>query len=81
MEQVFMDIACLSADVRQETSHMELCPDAMLSQVASMTPYSDYNQSPRNMYQVRVIDWSTDCLNNYSLLSSNDTYPNFNMLP
>ena len=54
MEQVFMDIACLSADVREETSHMELCPDAMLSQVASMTPYSDYNQSPRNMYQVSV---------------------------
>ena len=60
MEQVFMDIACLSADVREETTHMELCPDAMLSQVASMTPYSDYNQSPRNMYQVRVTDGLTD---------------------
>ena len=26
----------------------------MLSVVASMTPFSDYNQSPRNMYQVRI---------------------------
>ena len=26
----------------------------MLSAVASMTPYSDFNQSPRNMYQCQV---------------------------
>ncbi len=26
----------------------------MLSVVASMTPYSDYNQSPRNMYQCQM---------------------------
>ena len=26
----------------------------MLSIVASMTPFSDYNQSPRNMYQCQM---------------------------
>jgi DNA-directed RNA polymerase I subunit RPA2 len=52
MEQVFMEIACVSDDVRPETTHMELNPGTMLSQIASLTPFSDYNQSPRNMYQV-----------------------------
>lgn len=28
---------------------------SMLSVVASLTPYSDFNQSPRNMYQVRPL--------------------------
>lgn len=39
MEQVFMDIACLAEDKRAETTHMELGPGIMLSQVASMTPF------------------------------------------
>jgi DNA-directed RNA polymerase I subunit RPA2 len=54
MEQVFMDIACLAEDKREETTHMELSPGVMLSQIASMTPFSDYNQSPRNMYQCQM---------------------------
>lgn len=55
MEQVFMEIACLNDDVMQGvTSHVEISPDVVLSQVASLTPYSDYNQSPRNMYQCQV---------------------------
>ena len=49
-----MDIACLAEDRRAETTHMELGPGIMLSQVASMTPFSDYNQSPRNMYQCQM---------------------------
>lgn len=35
-------------------THAELHAMAMLSIVASMTPYSDYNQSPRNMYQCQM---------------------------
>ena len=35
-------------------SHTEPGPGAMLSMVASMTPFSDYNQSPRNMYQCQM---------------------------
>ena len=54
MEQVFMDIACLKEDIRSETTHVELDPTVMLSQIASMTPFSDYNQSPRNMYQCQM---------------------------
>jgi len=55
MEQPFMDIACLSEDVREGiTTHMELDPTNMLSLIASLTPFSDYNQSPRNMYQCQM---------------------------
>jgi len=55
MEQAFMEIACLKSDIRRgETTHIELDPSIMLSQVASMTPFSDYNQSPRNMYQCQM---------------------------
>lgn len=54
MEQVFMDIACTSKDVRKATTHIEIDPTNMLSLVASLTPFSDYNQSPRNMYQCQM---------------------------
>lgn len=55
MEQVFMDIACVAKDIQIGcTTHLELEPSIMLSQVASLTPYSDYNQSPRNMYQCQM---------------------------
>ena len=33
---------------------MEIKPTGFLSAVASLTPYSDFNQSPRNMYQCQV---------------------------
>ena len=50
MEQPFMDIACLPEDIREGiTTHQELDPANMLSLIASLTPFSDYNQSPRNM--------------------------------
>lgn len=35
-------------------SHREIGCSAMLSVVASLTPYSDFNQSPRNMYQCQM---------------------------
>lgn len=55
MEQVFMEVALLPEDVRAgETTHQELDPTNMLSLVASLTPFSDYNQSPRNMYQCQM---------------------------
>lgn len=54
MEQVFMDIACTTKDLRPSTTHMEIDPTNMLSLVASLTPFSDYNQSPRNMYQCQM---------------------------
>lgn len=55
MEQPFIDIACLEMDIREGiTTHQELDPTNMLSLVASLTPFSDYNQSPRNMYQCQM---------------------------
>ena len=35
-------------------SHLELSPMQMLSVAASLTPFSDMNQSPRNMYQCQM---------------------------
>lgn len=35
-------------------THREFHTNAMLSVIASLTPYSDYNQSPRNMYQCQM---------------------------
>jgi DNA-directed RNA polymerase I subunit RPA2 len=55
LEQLYMDIACLDADVIANiTTHREIAPTNMLSEVASFTPFSDYNQSPRNMYQCQM---------------------------
>eukprot|EP00934_Nitzschia_sp_Nitz4_P004474 Nitzschia sp. Nitz4//scaffold35_size145790//31425//35153//NITZ4_003015-RA/size145790-processed-gene-0.227-mRNA-1//-1//CDS//3329549079//4464//frame0 len=55
MEQAFMDIACLDQDIREGiTTHQELNPTNMLSLIANLTPFSDQNQSPRNMYQCQM---------------------------
>ena len=54
MEQLYMNIACVAGDIKSETTHIELQATAMLSHVAALTPYSDYNQSPRNMYQCQM---------------------------
>ncbi|KAJ3410397.1 hypothetical protein HDV05_003831 [Chytridiales sp. JEL 0842] len=54
-EQVYMDIACLNEDIIPgTTTHREIHPTAMLSIVANLTPFSDFNQSPRNMYQCQM---------------------------
>ena len=44
----------------QATTHMELDEKAMLSAIAQLTPYSDFNQSPRNMYQCQVYKFIMD---------------------
>lgn len=57
MEQVYLEIACVEEDVRKgETTHIETSPANMLSLIASLTPFSDFNQSPRNMYQCQACD-------------------------
>ena len=52
MEQVFMEIACTKTDLlnNPNCTHIELSPTIMLSQIASFTPYSDYNQVLFIMY-------------------------------
>ncbi|KCV69185.1 DNA-directed RNA polymerase I subunit RPA2 [Fonticula alba] len=55
LEQVFMNIACVNSDISPGlTTHLELEPTNMLSVVANFTPFSDFNQSPRNMYQCQM---------------------------
>ncbi|KAF7727777.1 DNA-directed RNA polymerase I subunit rpa2 [Apophysomyces ossiformis] len=54
-EQVYMDIACMDDEVVPGvTSHQEFTPTNILSIIANMTPFSDFNQSPRNMYQCQM---------------------------
>lgn len=54
-EQVYLSVACLSEDIKPDiTTHQELDPTNFLSVVANMTPFSDFNQSPRNMYQCQM---------------------------
>uniref|UniRef100_A0A8C3XKP9 DNA-directed RNA polymerase subunit beta n=1 Tax=Chelydra serpentina TaxID=8475 RepID=A0A8C3XKP9_CHESE len=55
LEQVFMNIAVLEDEiVPGVTTHQELFPHSMLSVVANFIPFSDHNQSPRNMYQCQM---------------------------
>jgi DNA-directed RNA polymerase I subunit RPA2 len=53
-EQVYMHVACLPDDARPHTSHIEFKPTNMLSMIANLTPFSNHNQSPRNMYQCQM---------------------------
>ncbi|WJX93025.1 DNA-directed RNA polymerase I subunit RPA2 [Trifolium repens] len=58
-EQVFMEIRCPDGGDGGRKSpfpatHEEIHPTGMLSVVANLTPWSDHNQSPRNMYQCQM---------------------------
>src|SRR5688500_885236 len=53
--KVYMNIDCLNEDIIKDLmTHQELAPTNVLSILASLTPFSDHNQSPRNMYQCQV---------------------------
>lgn len=54
-EQPFMSVACTEKEIESgESSHVEYDPTNILSIVANQTPFSDFNQSPRNMYQCQM---------------------------
>ncbi|WWC91401.1 uncharacterized protein L201_006345 [Kwoniella dendrophila CBS 6074] len=54
-EQVYMDVAITKQEIENGvTTHLELDPTSMLSVIANLTPFSDFNQSPRNMYQCQM---------------------------
>ncbi|KAK9284078.1 hypothetical protein L1049_012338 [Liquidambar formosana] len=58
-EQAFMEIRCPDGGDggRRNTfpaTHEEIHPTGILSVVANLTPWSDHNQSPRNMYQCQM---------------------------
>lgn len=50
-----MNVATLESEVVPGvTTHQELFPHSILSVVANLIPFSDHNQSPRNMYQCQM---------------------------
>ncbi|KAI0082549.1 beta and beta-prime subunits of DNA dependent RNA-polymerase [Panus rudis PR-1116 ss-1] len=54
-EQVYMDIACTPEEIEPGVStHVEHSPTNFLSILANLTPFSDFNQSPRNIYQCQM---------------------------
>ncbi|XP_047459799.1 DNA-directed RNA polymerase I subunit RPA2 [Mugil cephalus] len=54
-EQLYINVGIMEDEVeRGVTTHQELFPHSMLSVVANFIPYSDHNQSPRNMYQCQM---------------------------
>ncbi|MCJ1297968.1 DNA-directed RNA polymerase I subunit RPA2 [Hypocenomyce scalaris] len=54
-EQPFMSVACTEPEIDSgESTHVEYDPTNILSIVANQTPFSDFNQSPRNMYQCQM---------------------------
>lgn len=55
LEQPYMSIACTDEEVIPgESTHVEYSPTHILSILANMTPFSNFNQSPRNMYQCQM---------------------------
>ncbi|KAH8118656.1 beta and beta-prime subunits of DNA dependent RNA-polymerase [Phellopilus nigrolimitatus] len=54
-EQVYMDIAITPEEIEPNIStHVEHSPTNFLSILANLTPFSDFNQSPRNIYQCQM---------------------------
>ncbi|EDO17794.1 hypothetical protein Kpol_541p37 [Vanderwaltozyma polyspora DSM 70294] len=54
-EQVYMNIAVTPQEIENNIhSHVEFTPTNILSILANLTPFSDFNQSPRNMYQCQM---------------------------
>ncbi|XP_054646633.1 DNA-directed RNA polymerase I subunit RPA2 [Dunckerocampus dactyliophorus] len=54
-EQLYINVGVMEDEVEAGvTTHQELFPHSMLSVVANFIPYSDHNQSPRNMYQCQM---------------------------
>jgi DNA-directed RNA polymerase I subunit RPA2 len=60
-EQPFMSIACTEPEITSgDSTHVEYAPTNILSIVANQTPFSDFNQSPRNMQVARSsTKWSS----------------------
>ncbi|KAG9102005.1 hypothetical protein FS749_000570 [Ceratobasidium sp. UAMH 11750] len=54
-EQVYMEIAIRPEEIEESVStHVEIEPTNFMSILANLTPFSDFNQSPRNIYQCQM---------------------------
>ncbi|KAL0482881.1 DNA-directed RNA polymerase I subunit RPA2 [Acrasis kona] len=54
LEGIFLNIAITTEHIKKGTTHIEINPNNMLSNVGNLTPFSDFNQSPRNVYQCQM---------------------------
>ncbi|EGC31907.1 RNA polymerase I, second largest subunit [Dictyostelium purpureum] len=75
-EQLYMEIAVVPNEViKGVTTHIETSPTAMFSLLANLTPFSDYNQSPRNMYQCQMAKQTMGTpLHSYPFRTDNKLY-------
>ncbi|RVD91789.1 dna-directed rna polymerase subunit b, partial [Tubulinosema ratisbonensis] len=86
MEQLYLKIIPYNkkvTDFKEEIFYQEKSMTSFLSLTASLTPFSDYNQSPRNVYQCQMAKQSMG-INCHSLKYRNDskTYQHFyNQIP
>ena len=53
-EQPYLEIAVVADEKHDLTTHCELRQTSMLSILAGMIPFPDFNQSPRNMYSCQM---------------------------
>lgn len=55
MEQCYLHVIVKPEEfVENQTKHQELYPYSFMSVMANLTPFSEFNQSPRNMYQCQM---------------------------
>jgi len=76
LEQAFLSVAVRPEELEPHHTHVEIRPaSAMLSLVAALTPFSDFNQSPRNMYQCQMGKQTMGtAMYNYERRADNKTY-------
>jgi len=55
IEQAYMNVAVREDEILPETTHIEIQPRYILALLAACTPFSDNNQSCRNMYQCQML--------------------------
>merc|ERR1719320_11756 len=55
IEQAYMNVAVREDEILPETTHIEIDPRYLLDILAACTPFSDSNQSCRNMYQCQML--------------------------
>ncbi|XP_056327098.1 DNA-directed RNA polymerase I subunit RPA2 [Danio aesculapii] len=75
-EQVYLNVGIFEKEIEDGvTTHQELFPHSMLSVVAEFIPFSDHNQSPRNMYQCQMSKQTMGFpLHSYQYRSDNKLY-------
>jgi hypothetical protein len=62
LEQIYLTIAVTDRDMRPGIVHKEMYPTTMLSILASLTPFSDFNQVTKNIQLIRWKCYGIDYL-------------------